>query len=123
VQRGAELRGVSNRKLKIDGRYFIPTHRTCLVLPDFKIVDAEGKERKIVSAGSTVTLVADASFRVLDRVIQVRPHPELFKLGELRYIPLVAPHDEDVKLEIQFTADQRADLRNIKYIAELYVGE
>jgi hypothetical protein len=109
--------------MKIDGNWFIPPHRTSVVLPDFKVLDDEGKERKIINEGDTVSIVADATFRVIDRVVTVRPHPELFKLGTLQYLPIVAPQDEDTRIEVQFTAHKRADLRRLNYIAELFVGE
>jgi hypothetical protein len=121
--RGADLRGVTNRKMRIDGEYIIPNHRQCLILPEFAVFDDEGKERKIINAGDTVTIVSAATFRVIDRVVTVRPHPELFKLGMLQYLPVVSMQDEDVKVEIKFTATQRADIRRLGYIAELYVGE
>jgi hypothetical protein len=41
----------------------------------------------------------------------------------LQYLPVVSMQDEDVKVEIKFTATQRADIRRLGYIAELYVGE
>lgn len=123
MRTNARLGATMRHKFQFDGDYTIDPAKTHVILPGFTAYDDEGKERKLVNAGSTVTLVSDTAFRVMDRIAFIRTHPELYKLGTVQCVPLVSPGDDMVKIEVQFTATQRTDLKRFPYLIELYVGD
>lgn len=118
MERGANLRAVFNRKFTVEsGEAFIHQERDCVVIPRFTATDAEGKTRKILKEGDTVTVTAGATVRIMDRVGFVRLHPDLG--GGLM---MISPHDQSTTLTCEITPKKRVDLSKLDYFAEIYIG-
>jgi hypothetical protein len=82
----------------------------------------EGKSRKILKEGDVIELIADATVQVKDRVLTLRAHPDLYRLGNVRMLPMITPADGVVQLGISFQAAARIDLKKLEYLAEVYIN-
>ena len=122
METGTKLRQLVHRKFTFEGKFDIDEKPKYVTLPGFVALADDGKQRKVATAGDTLTLVSTTAFTTHERVTHIRPHPDLYKLGTVICVPFVTPDDGMVQLTVQFTAHKRTDLTKFPYLIELYVG-
>lgn len=126
MERDARLRAVANRKVRsVDGAYHISRDRKCLVFPEFEVIDAEGKKRKLLTAESdVVTFRSTTPVSVSDIIGFVRVNKELYSKGSImNVLPLVSPSDGPTTVEFTFKPNARLDVSKLSHLFELYLGE
>jgi len=124
MERGPRLRAVSNRKIKCEGGYTLSRDKTCLIFPEFEVIDEAGKARKVLPAdGEVVTFRSTTPFTMTEHIGFVRVNKDLYAMGTImNVLPLVSPTDGQTVVEFTFKPNTRVDVSKLSHLFELYVG-
>lgn len=121
--RGPLLRATVNRKMTIDGEFRIHRDKQFIELPNFKVLDGEGKQRKVLKPGDQIAFISEATIRMVEHVAIVRPHPAFYENGLVYGNPMITPTDGTTKIVFTVGITDRMDITKLPYLCELYISE
>ena len=124
MERGATLRAVVNRKLVLTGESAINETRTGVILFRGIAEYSDGTATEdTIKAGKPVTITTYSSVKSIDRVVLVRANPEFYKNGVVTNLMTVLTPDVEQPITFNFKPYTDFKLSELKYIAELFIGE
>jgi hypothetical protein len=125
MERGATLRAVLNRKLKMNNKeYAINSSRTGVVILNGIGEYSDGTTTvDTIKAGKPTKITVGTTFCANSRVVMVRVHPAFYAKGAVTNLMTVVPPEEDHTVSFIFKPTSDFSLQELNYIAELFIGE
>lgn len=85
-------------------------------LTEFEVTKDKSEENGVI------VLAAQAQVRAIDRIILVRPHPDLVAAGTVQYQNVITPTDGSIHPVVTFKAYKKFNLTKLPWLVELFIG-
>jgi hypothetical protein len=124
MKSGPELRAIVNRKLVLTGESAINETRTGVMLFGGVAQYSDlTTSCDVIKAGKPVTITTVCTVKSIDRVVLVRANPEFYKYGTVTNLMTVLTPKVEQHITFNFKPYTEFKLSELKYIAELFIGE